>query len=282
VQQSFILPRSCLFIPEMSSDKAEFANFFDLLVRLASKENRKDFWVPRDLTPLLQKLETALSDQEFTAIPSTTNSRHYRRKSLADGDVAKFPLAEEYPFTFKLMIHKLYDMDEWAKKVREAVEESQSHYKPLPEDFKSPRQENADHDEVTTSRAVKKRCTGRNRAVSGPSFVPELGRISNAARAVNETSNENSNRQITTAAPTPRLRIQSLSPIDTNIRPLKRSAPIEEESLLFKAVKPSKAAQYAALSHVGAQNFQVKKRVRSSTFSTAPSGAIVNKRACIP
>jgi len=122
----------------MSTDKAEFAKFFNFLVHLASKENREDFSVPRDLAPLLKKLETVFSneDGEVKSI-STSKSRHSRRKSHAEGDIAKFPLAEEYPFTFKLMIHKLYDMDEWAMKVKEAVEKSQCQYKPLTDELKS-------------------------------------------------------------------------------------------------------------------------------------------------
>ncbi|TEB33125.1 hypothetical protein FA13DRAFT_1790175 [Coprinellus micaceus] len=43
----------------------------------------------------------------------------------------KFPMGRERPFTFKLMLHKLYGRDDWAKKVHEALEQSQKEYKPL-------------------------------------------------------------------------------------------------------------------------------------------------------
>lgn len=268
----------------MSSDKADFANFFDLLVRLAKKENREDFSVQRDLTPLLKKLESSMSDKGAT--PPTS-----RRKSQTSGDVPRFPLAEDsdYPFTFKLMIHKLYSMDYWAKTVREAVKESQDQFKPLPEHFKvtprSPKsQEEFDQAHI---RAVKKRCTGRTRAISGPSFVPEPGWISNPNNDVLESPSETRPHRVSLAAlptgealPTPRY--QPLMPLDVNARPLKRAAPIEEEPRPFaKPMKPSKLSNDAV--RVGAQNFQVKKRVRSSTFSVAHSGATVGgKKPFIP
>jgi hypothetical protein len=53
-----------------------------------------------------------------------------------DGDVeslAKFPLGKRYPFTFRLMLHKLYQLDDWAQKVKEVLERSQIEYKPLAE-----------------------------------------------------------------------------------------------------------------------------------------------------
>lgn len=45
----------------------------------------------------------------------------------------KFPMGRERPFTFKLMLHELYGRDDWAKKVQEALEQSQKEYKPLSE-----------------------------------------------------------------------------------------------------------------------------------------------------
>ena len=57
-------------------------------------------------------------------------------RSVGDEDgrlPGKFPMGRERPFTFKLMLHKLYGRDDWAKKVQEALEQSQKEYKPLSE-----------------------------------------------------------------------------------------------------------------------------------------------------
>ncbi|KAI0048736.1 hypothetical protein FA95DRAFT_1006909 [Auriscalpium vulgare] len=45
---------------------------------------------------------------------------------------ARFPLGEKrYPFTFKMLLHKLYDLDGWATKVREVLAASQEQFRPL-------------------------------------------------------------------------------------------------------------------------------------------------------
>ena len=44
----------------------------------------------------------------------------------------RFPLREKrYPFTFKLMLHKLYDLEDWAAKVQEVLASSQEQFRPL-------------------------------------------------------------------------------------------------------------------------------------------------------
>ncbi|THU92970.1 hypothetical protein K435DRAFT_840403 [Dendrothele bispora CBS 962.96] len=59
-----------------------------------------------------------------------------------DGDEAdaesrvKFGLGRSRPFTFKMMLHKLYELDEWGKKVKEILERSQNEFKPLAEKSK--------------------------------------------------------------------------------------------------------------------------------------------------
>ncbi|KAF8903499.1 hypothetical protein CPB84DRAFT_773639 [Gymnopilus junonius] len=49
--------------------------------------------------------------------------------------LAKFPLADakKYPFTFRWMVHKLYNKDEWAKTIKEMLEKSKTEFKPLAE-----------------------------------------------------------------------------------------------------------------------------------------------------
>ncbi|KAF8141956.1 hypothetical protein EV363DRAFT_1149799 [Boletus edulis] len=121
--------------------------------------------VPSEFAPVLRNLSTILSfrarrDEAHArcAQPaSTTKPRHDTltstpskksaiEKSMPRVDVMEpsnaveqdtenpaFPLGERYPFTFKLMLHKLYDLDEWAEKVKDAVETSKSQFKPLAE-----------------------------------------------------------------------------------------------------------------------------------------------------
>jgi hypothetical protein len=44
----------------------------------------------------------------------------------------RFPLREKrYPFTFKLLLHKLYDLEEWAAKVQQVLVASQEQFRPL-------------------------------------------------------------------------------------------------------------------------------------------------------
>jgi hypothetical protein len=48
------------------------------------------------------------------------------------GVQARFPLREKrYPFTFKLLLHKLYDLDDWAAKVQQVLAASQEQFRSL-------------------------------------------------------------------------------------------------------------------------------------------------------
>ncbi|KAI5997622.1 hypothetical protein F5J12DRAFT_772254 [Pisolithus orientalis] len=115
-----------------------------------------------------------------------------------------FPLSERYPFTFKLMLHKLYDLDEWVAKVKNTLEVSKSQFKPLVEKVESVMREARGKEKVMDckgvtraqscaslatggksrgsimpckhvksithnegDRALKKRCVGRHKSVSG-------------------------------------------------------------------------------------------------------------------
>ncbi len=62
--------------------------------------------------------------------PATTASR---------GNQARFPLREKrYPFTFKLLLHTLYDLDDWAAKVQEVLATSQEQFRSLDSSPASP------------------------------------------------------------------------------------------------------------------------------------------------
>ena len=52
--------------------------------------------------------------------------------AIGRGIQAHFPLREErYPFTFKLLLHKLYDLEDWAAKVQEVLAASQEQFRSL-------------------------------------------------------------------------------------------------------------------------------------------------------
>lgn len=129
---------------------AEYARLFDLFHYLASRRPREADSAstpttpthestpsppsagPEDLIPVLQKLSTALSARTNNSSRPQTPGRP-RRNTLPVAEVATFPLAQRFPFTFKLMIHKLYEAEEWAEKVRQVLATSQMQFKPLAE-----------------------------------------------------------------------------------------------------------------------------------------------------
>jgi hypothetical protein len=45
----------------------------------------------------------------------------------------QFTPGKDYTFTFRLMLHKLYQRDDWAQKVKEILQQSQQQFKPLAE-----------------------------------------------------------------------------------------------------------------------------------------------------
>ncbi|KAJ3849614.1 hypothetical protein EV368DRAFT_315, partial [Lentinula lateritia] len=131
---------------------AEFAHLFELFEKLASRRTRATdespvmddtniLSIPLDLQPVFRNLATLVTPRTISA-----SGRRGRRNTVAvpsgstdidpDTDtesVAKFPMGKQYPFKFKMMLHKLYELDDWGKKVREVLERSQKEYKPLAE-----------------------------------------------------------------------------------------------------------------------------------------------------
>ncbi|KAJ7898403.1 hypothetical protein B0H13DRAFT_2337453 [Mycena leptocephala] len=180
---------------------AEFAKLFDLFEMLANRRSRiaatgstlddtRAIPIPADLESVFRSLAT-------TVVPLRQSPSNRSRRNT-------FPLGKTYTFTFKMMIHKLYQVDEWAQKVRDVLKKSQIEYKPLAEreevkkvetdaspvaagrvHFKAEpfhrrpskiaanaRAPSAALTVATTVqddvRAVKKRCIGRRKSVSGP------------------------------------------------------------------------------------------------------------------
>jgi len=153
------------------SSSTEFAELFNLL----AAENRRRS-TPGDLSPYLSRLTKNGA--------STPSNVHRRAKSEAISGNGEFPPSEsQFPFTFKKMIHTLYDAQTWGDKVKDTIEESKSQFKPLPEELKSPRPSNRESSggEGSQIRTIKKRCTGRTH-VPDPVFVPKPTYVSHHAR----------------------------------------------------------------------------------------------------
>ncbi|KAJ7606142.1 hypothetical protein DFH06DRAFT_1019470 [Mycena polygramma] len=133
---------------------AEFAKLFDLFEMLANRRSRRTpatgstlddtcaITVPADLEPVFRSLATAVPPRQPLSGRARRNTvAALGRTTFPDDDdsdsdvesVAKFPLGKTYTFTFKMMIHKLYQADEWAQKVRDVLKKSQIEYKPLAE-----------------------------------------------------------------------------------------------------------------------------------------------------
>lgn len=230
-------------VAEANSKTAQFARLFDLFDRVATRRTRSLIGgasevisaddianVPAEFAPVLKNVSTILSlrtlrDEERARRAQAASTAKTHRDTLADApfmtptaenptsrvgvieedaESPTFPLGERYPFTFKLMLHKLYELDEWAEKVKNAVETSKSQFKPLAErvqnvvrnataninergekkssirpvlgpsaKFKPPSSTRHPHSTVTpskpeTSRVLKKRCIGRRKSVNGP------------------------------------------------------------------------------------------------------------------
>ncbi|KAF9244108.1 hypothetical protein BU15DRAFT_86074 [Melanogaster broomeanus] len=186
-------------VTQANSKTAEFARLFDLFDRVASRRARAIAGdtpevisaddiagVPAEFAPVLNNLSTILSiralrDEEPRRAQQKPTGRPRRNTvaiapSTVDGgapvqdlercdgaeavDSPSFPLGERYPFTFKLMLHKLYDLDEWAEKVKNAVEASKSQFKPLAERFQNVVRE------ATGKEKVEKRRVARSRSHS--------------------------------------------------------------------------------------------------------------------
>lgn len=162
-------PHASFSITMTSSSKtAEFARLLDLFERCAAGGSRsrsskaKDeaqsdatpdddansIHIPAELESVFRSLATLVSARH----PASDQSTGRRRRNTVaarpsattisddadhpDSDeesVAKFPLGKQFPFTFKLMLHKLYELDEWAEKVRDVLTKSKMEYKPLAE-----------------------------------------------------------------------------------------------------------------------------------------------------
>ena len=276
------------------SKTAEFARLFDFFERLATRKARDGSLnndtaitgiedvrpVPADLAPVIKSLtalmgarklqDEARQKKKKAAVRARRNTVASASHSMLDADneddddeesLAKFPLGKIYPFTFRMMLHKLYQLEDWAQKVKEVLERSQNEYKPLAEQavqeekiekvggsegrvhfktgvatggnrrppvrprshsvavvgkgrggmgpaspVKLPKQKGPPHEEV---RAVKKRCVGRRKSMSGP-ISTETGGIGGWVYDAAVSSVEFTGRETIEYAAPRRTRYQSL------------------------------------------------------------------------
>ncbi|KAK0488616.1 hypothetical protein IW261DRAFT_1557064 [Armillaria novae-zelandiae] len=126
----------------MDSKTAEFANLFALFENIATRRSRMSDNdddthiladnVPKDLEPIMRNLASLVDTHPQVQGRS-------RRNTVA-GSEGKFPLGARYPFTFKMMLHKLYELDDWGKKVKDVLERSQNEFKSLSETPEKPKE----------------------------------------------------------------------------------------------------------------------------------------------
>jgi len=180
----------------MASNRSEFVELFNLLV--ADDRHRP---VPGDLSPYLSRLKkTSMST------PFTPSNFHRSIKSAVASGNGEFPsVNSQFHFTFKKMIHTLYDAQTWADKVNDLIEDSKSQFKPLPEELKSLRLSGRESsgEEGSQIRTIKKRCTGRTH-VPDPVFVPKPTYVSHNARTSTVDLHIEGHKPDTTPSPTKR------------------------------------------------------------------------------
>ncbi|KAG6876470.1 hypothetical protein C0993_002842 [Termitomyces sp. T159_Od127] len=150
----------------MSSEPktAEFARLLNFFERLASYNSRShthnddhdadideiaSIPLPADLAPVVDSLANLVNNRvhnidarqhkttgrkrSHTIATASYNHRDIDLGKPDEESVAKFPLGKKYTFTFRLMLHKLYQIDDWKRKVKEVLERSRMEYKPLSE-----------------------------------------------------------------------------------------------------------------------------------------------------
>ncbi|KAJ7600927.1 hypothetical protein C8J56DRAFT_749356, partial [Mycena floridula] len=106
-------------------------------VEVSAVEDIQSMSIPSDLEPVMRSLASLVDLRQA----KETNKGRARRNTVAsmlpaevdsEDDLAqKFPLVDKYPFTFKMMLHKLYELDDWKRKVKDLLESSQSQYRSL-------------------------------------------------------------------------------------------------------------------------------------------------------
>jgi len=171
----------------------------ELFNLLAADDRRHP--VPGDLSSFFSRLNKSSASTLFT--PSNIRRR---AKSEALSGNEEFSLADsQFPFTFKKMIHTLYDAQTWGDKINDLIEESKSQFKPLPEELRSLglSSRESSNEEGSQIRTIKKRCTGRTH-VPDPVFVPKPTYFTHHARTSTVDLHIEGRRSETTPSPAKR------------------------------------------------------------------------------
>jgi hypothetical protein len=89
---------------------------------------------PRPITPDHASSRPRRNTVAASVLPSTSASTSTSEEMGTQTRLGgtRFPLREKrYPFTFKLLLHKLYGLEDWAAKVQEVLAASQEQFRPL-------------------------------------------------------------------------------------------------------------------------------------------------------
>ncbi|TFL02029.1 hypothetical protein BDV98DRAFT_48088 [Pterulicium gracile] len=116
--------------PTSTKEFARLMDFFDRLAvhraRSTSKsveptQDENEVFIPNDIAPLIRGLKSQIANRTDSEDPSVPQT------------IRTFPVKEGFPFTFKMRLHELYELKDWAKKISQEVEKSRSEYRSLSE-----------------------------------------------------------------------------------------------------------------------------------------------------
>ncbi|KAF4593138.1 hypothetical protein EYR38_008848 [Pleurotus pulmonarius] len=175
----------------------------------------------------------------------------------------KFPSeGKRYPFTFKLMIHKLYALEEWAKKVKDVLDISQKQFRPLAE---------VEERGETEGHSDPNKGYGRARAMSSAGRRPLTVRT-----RTHSTAGHLGRRH--SPSPMSPSRVEPPSPTKLSSSPTKEQFPQDEHVRAIKKRcvgrrKSSSAIGDVASSHTGAWVYD------AAASSLATSDSISRRRA---
>ncbi|KAK2465692.1 hypothetical protein APHAL10511_002236 [Amanita phalloides] len=177
----------------MEARKAEFARLFDLFERLTNRAARKghaahmppndrkasaepvhrDIHDPNSVVPITETQHPDTKPISLSSIWPRSAVAGVTGDATSEVSMDSFPIGKWYPFTFRL-----YELEEWAKKVKDVLERSQKDFKPLSEmDWKKKKQTTIDENRVPLS---LKQPEGRGRSGS-ISIEPAAPRTRNSS-----------------------------------------------------------------------------------------------------
>lgn len=167
----------------MYNETADFSNLHDFFSRLASGDHHtlsKEMGLGKSTykAPGNAMQTPRLLSSDDVGLRPTARPRARRVASKSGEKPAAFPIEDKFQFTFKLMIHELYNLADFAKMVAGVLAESQAKFKPLPDELKGRKDKETnikapETERLTDLRAPKKRCVAGRKPVVGS--LPEDG-----------------------------------------------------------------------------------------------------------